>query len=508
MGRIAVLEAEAKKKDLKIATLESRVAQLMAELRLALYRQFGKSSEQLVGQADLPFDDLKLDETPESVEAESEAAQVHRKKAGRKPLADNIPRVDHFHDLTEAEKICACGHQRSKIGEDISEKLNMIPAQVWVDRHHYAKYACELCQGLSDESKPAVTRATGEPDLIPRSIITPGLLAHIWTAKFCDHLPFYRQEAGFARIGAQISRQDMVNWTMKVTGMISPLIELIDQNILAGEVIQQDETPVKVLKLDRTGKEGLGYMWLARGGPPKRKAVRYRFAPGRGHEHAKKYLKNFGGFHQCDGLGAYDLAAEGTSIKLVGCWAHARRKFMDALKATPSDMVKDAIGRIKKLYELERDSRTQAKKDFQTPDEFNRARKEILGPYIQELEKWIRHNAAVTLPESKLGQAFDYTLGQWEKLARFLDHPELTPDNNMAENAIRPFVLGRKNWLFSGNDAGAEASCRVFTLIETAKINGLEPYAYLHSALKQLQTIIANGTWESLLPWNMTIGKI
>ena len=198
MGRIAVLEAEAKKKDLKIATLESRVAQLMAELRLALYRQFGKSSEQLVGQADLPFDDLKLDETSESVEAESEAAQAHRKKAGRKPLAD-IPRVDHFHDLTEAEKICACGHQRSKIGEDISEKLNMIPAQVWVDRHHYAKYACELCQGLSDESKPAVTRATGEPDLIPRSIITPGLLAHIWTAKFCDHLPFYRQAAGFAR---------------------------------------------------------------------------------------------------------------------------------------------------------------------------------------------------------------------------------------------------------------------------------------------------------------------
>jgi transposase len=380
----------------------------------------------------------------------------------------------------------------------------MIPAQIWVQKNIYPKYACQHCQGLSDESTPAVKTAERTPDLIARSIITPELLAYIWTAKFCDHLPYYRQEAGFTRIGAEISRQDMVNWTLKVTGRITPLMDLIDDHIRSGEVIQQDETPVKVLELDRTGKAGQGYMWLARGGPPERKAVRYRFADGRGHEHPKTYLTGFSGYHQSDAFAAYDLAAVGTDIKLVGCWAHARRKFMDAVKASKSSGAEDALGRIKKLYHLEKESRELARQESLAPWEFQKRRKEIIGPYLEGLKTWMEKKALETLQESAFGKALSYTLGQWEKLERYLDHPELTPDNNLAENAIRPFVLGRKNWLFSGNDRGAEASCRVFTLIETAKLNGWEPFAYLRTMLTRLPTI--GNDWNGLLPWNLKPG--
>ena len=312
----------------RVGSLESENDRLREELRLALHRQFGKSSEKLVGQDELPFEDLQNDETPESIETAVIAQHQRRSKAGRKRLADSLPRTEVFHDLTEAERTCACGHQLTKIGEDISEKLVMVPAKVWVDRHHHSKYACKHCQGLADESKPGVIRAAGEPDLLPRSIVSAPLLAHIWTAKFCDHLPFYRQQHGFLRIGAEISRQDMVNWTMRVTSQLEPLIGLIDQTIRDGPVILMDETPVKVLRLERTGKDGQGYMWLARGGPAERPAVRYRFAPGRGSDHAKAYLGGFSGFLQTDGYAGYDTALAGSSITHVGllgsCQAQVR----------------------------------------------------------------------------------------------------------------------------------------------------------------------------------------
>lgn len=238
MKLVAELEKEVEDKNKLIAKLETDLKRIQEELRLALQRQFGKSSEKVVGQDDLPFEDLQNDETPESIETVVIAQHERRTKAGRKRLADSLPRTDVFHDLSDAEKTCACGHQLTKIGEDISEKLVMVPAKVWVDRHHHAKYACKQCQGLADESKPGVIRAAGDPDLFPRSIVSAPLLAHIWTAKFCDHLPFYRQQYGFVRIGAEISRQDMVNWTMKVTGELEPLIVLIDQAIREGPVIR------------------------------------------------------------------------------------------------------------------------------------------------------------------------------------------------------------------------------------------------------------------------------
>ena len=492
----------------KIPKLEAKIQHLIEELMMALYRHFSKTSEKLVGQNDLPFEDLKPDESPKSVQNDSEESHVQRKKAGRKPLAESLPRVDCNHDLSPQDKQCSCGHEMDKIGEDISEKLIMIPARVWVERHHYFKYACLHCEGLADETRPAVRSAEHGPELFPRSIITAQLLAHIWIAKFCDHLPYYRQEAGFARIGAEISRQDMVNWTLKVSERLKPLIELIVKNILSGETIQMDETPVKVLKLERTGTDGQGYMWLARGGPPEQKAIHYRFAPGRSSKYAKSFLEGFAGFLQSDAYKAYVTALMGTCIRHVGCWAHARRKFFEANKVASSELTKDALGRIKKLYALEDQARYEGKKNKLSSEDFVARRRELLEKYLEDFRNWLDEKATSTAPSGPAGKAIQYTLGQWDKLVRFLEHAELTPDNNAAENAIRPFVLGRKNWLFHGNEEAAEASCRIFTLIETAKVNGLEPYAYLNHVLQALPVVESQKNWHSLLPWNLSsLGK-
>lgn len=500
MDRVSALESE-------VRSLKAENERLREELRLALHRQFGKSSEKSPDQGELPFEDLEAGETPESIEVTVVAQHERRTKAGRKPLADSLPRTDIYHDLTDAEKVCACGHELTKIGEDVCEKLEMVPAQVWVARHHKAKYACRHCQGLADETQSAVKTAAGEPDLFPRSIVSASLLAHIWTAKFCDHLPYYRQQYGFVRIGAEISRQDMVNWTMKVAGQLGPLVGRIEDVIREGAVIGMDETPVKVLDHPRTGKDGQGYMWLARGGPPARPAVRYRFAPGRGSENVRAFLGSWRGWLQTDGYSAYETALAGTPIVHVGCWAHARRKFVEADKVSPSNLAKDAIGRIKKLYELEKGCRDHAKRFGLDDQALVNHRKELLKDHLATFRKWLDQEAARILPSGALGKAMAYTLGQWDKLVAFLDHCSLTPDNNRVENAIRPFVVGRKNWMFHGNETGAEASCRVYTLIETAKLNGREPHAYLMAVLARLPLVRKSGEWDSLLPWVLNPGK-
>ncbi len=493
-------------KDHLIASQAAKIEQLTLELMLAMHRLWGRSAEKFEPQGPLLFDELIEIPSP----AEVPVADVGNKPSnrGRKPLSSSLVRKHHQHELPESERMCACGKCMVKIGEDTNEKLNMIPAQVWVDCHHHAKYACpdSNCPCSGDESRPGVLTAAGPLPLIPRSIVTAPLLAHIWTAKFCDHLPFYRQEAGFRRIEAEISGQDMGNWTKKVTDQLAPLIALVDQAIREGPVIQMDETPVTVLKLGRTGATGQGYMWLARGGQPERPAVRYRFAPGRGNEHAKAFLKDFSGYLQTDGYAGYDTALVGTPVRHVGCWAHVRRKFYEADKVASSTLTRDALGRIKKLYALEDQYRNEAKTEHLGDQAFLQRRIDSLLPYLKELRTWMDTTAAQTLPSGPAGKALAYTVGQWDKLIRFLEHPWLTPDNNRAENAIRPFVVGRKNWLFHGNDAGAAASCVVYTLIETAKMNGLEPWVYLNNLLEKLPAARVSGDWESLLPWNLATG--
>lgn len=496
----SLLEENNSRLESEKARLEEELKRVKEELRLALARKYAKSSEKIPEQSELPFEESSApQEAPPEDEAVQTVAEHTRKAPGRKPLDPNLPRVDRVFELSQEQRRCACGCQMDEIGEEVTERLNMIPEQMFVERHRRKKYACPHCQGLSDENAGAVKIAPGEPSLQPGSILTPGLLAFILTQKFCDHLPYYRQEQRFGRIGVHLPRQDLVNWQAVFTRKLAPLITRLEDIIRAGPVIQMDETPVTLLKMEGRKNGSQGYMWLAKGGPPEHQVVRYRFAAGRGAIHAQSFLQDYQGYLQTDGYEAYTTATKGTGISHVGCWAHARRKFFEADKVGSSVFTKEALKRIAALYQSENDLRAQKL----PADEFARQRRELLEPKMAAFFEWLTLMRDRIAPASAFGKAMRYTLGQREKLEKVLDLPDLALDNNGAENAIRPFVLGRKNWLFSGNEEGAESSCQIFTLIETAKLNGLNPYTYLYRLAETLPRQQAPLDWDSLLPWNL-----
>jgi transposase len=320
--------------------------------------------------------------------------------------------------------------------------------------------------------------------------------------KYVDHLPFYRQEQRFERIGISISRQDMSFWQQKVFDSIGPLADLLKQHIRSGPMMQMDETTVQVMKEPGRQDTQRSFMWLARGGPPDKPAVIYEYRETRGAYHIDAFIDGFSGYLQTDGYPGYDTALAGrVGIVHVGCFAHARRKFHEAAKASKkSGAAHTAMANIAKLYTVERSLRSQGLSD----EDFLQKRRNAVEPILSSLKAWLDEKVDRVPPESLLGKAVHYTLKQWEKLIRYLDCPYLTPDTNAAENAIRPFVLGRKNWIFSGSPAGAESSCALYSLIETAKQNGLNPYSYLRTVFDAVPRIDNPDDWKALLPWNMS----
>ncbi len=490
---ISQLEAQNKNWEKKYQLLEEKLA-------LALHRQFGRRAENIPDQIEL-FDTDEAVTPEEDSSVEQQIDTYKRKKTGRKPLDENLPRKEKIIDIPEDEKTCACGTELKKIGEEISEKLHVIPPHIWVERIIRFKYACGNCEGTADEDIPAVKIAPPEPSIIPKGIVTPGLLAFLMVNKYVDHLPFYRQEKRFERMGARISRQNMSNWQKKAFEALLPLFELLKTHIKSGPVLQMDETTVQVLNEPGRDNKQKSYMWLARGGPPGQQAVYYEYHPTRASEHAKNFLTDFEGYLQTDGYQGYKTAVEGNpDISLVGCFAHARRKFLEADKASKkSKSALEGIKHIKKLYALENDLRSKKL----SPEDFLEQRKSKAEPILDAFKRWLDKRSENLLPESALGKAVHYALNQWNYLIRYLESPYLTPDNNASENAIRPFVLGRKNWLFSGNPKGADSSCGMYSLIETAKQNNLNPYDYLHYVFSKVPLINNEQEWDAILPWNL-----
>ena len=486
---------------LYIRNLENENLTLSEKLRLALLQRFGRSSEKVdPNQKELFAEEESTQEHPE-IEEQITVPAHKRNKAGRKPLDENLPREDIIHDIPESEKTCGCGHELAKIDEVITERLQVIPEQLYVERHIRYKYACRNCEGSGDEDKPVFRVAPSPPSILPGSIVTSGLLAFILTNKFCDHLPFYRQEKRFGRIGVSISRQDMSNWVNKTYLKLQFMENLFKQNIKDGPVIQMDETTLQVLGEETRPDTSKSYMWLARGGPPETPLVLYEYQETRRAQHAKEFLKGYSGYLQTDGYSGYDSALKDTpEIIHVGCMAHARRKFIEAGKASKkAGSAEIAITMIREIYKAE-----NLLKERNLPEaEFLTLRKAEVNPLLEKFKTWLDEKSIQVRPSSLTGQAIAYTLGQWHKLIRFVDSPFLTPDNNAAERSIKPFVVGRKNWLFAGSPHGAKASCLFFSLIETAKANDINPYGYLKAIFDQ---VAVNGTEvnpESLLPWNL-----
>jgi transposase len=481
--------------------LRSRAEVLEDELRLLRHKLFGRRSEQLTAedlrQASL-FDEAEwIDEQEKQKppEATIEVSAHRRRKRGRKPLPADLPREEVLHDIPEEEKICSCGKPLVRIGEETSEQVEIIPQQIKVIRHIRPKYACKACDGT--DSDQAVKIAPVPPQIIPKSIATAGLLAYVLVSKFSDAIPFYRQEKLFSRIGIELSRVDFSNWAIQAARQCDPLIEVFLDEIRAGPVVQMDETRLQVMKELNRANTTTSFMWVIRGGPPEKPVIVFRYHPTRSAKIPLQYLAEYEGFLHTDGYEGYEKAGSLPGVVHAGCWAHVRRRFDEAAKASKkTGSAEEALSRIARIYRIEQDLRAQQL----DPEIFVRNRKENVLPILTDFKRWLDKKALQVPPSTLLGKAVQYALGEWEKLNKYLDSPYLTPDTNLVENAIRPFVLGRKNWLFSGSPRGAHASATLYSLIETAKANGLEPYRYLRYIFTKLPIAMTQDDYRSLTP--------
>jgi transposase len=429
-----------------------------------------------------------------------------RNRPKRKPLPPDLPRIDVIHDIDASEKVCACGAQLSRIGEEVCEKLDIIPAKVQVIRHIRPKYACKNCEGVESDG-PTVLICPPPPQIIAKGIATPGLLAHVAVSKYADALPLYRQEKMFERGGIDISRSTMAGWMVMAAKSCTPVMELLYKKLRAGPLINVDETPVQVLNEPGRANTTKSYMWVFRGGPPETPVLIYRYSPTRSGEVPREVLQGYRGYCQTDAFSGYDgLEQSIEGIELVGCFAHARRNFVKVIDARgkgakgKTGSAEVALGYIGQLYRIEKAARAEEL----SPSEIQRSRIDKAKPVLEEFKAWLEMRKNQTPPQGFLGKAINYTLSRWPRLVRYLENGHITPDNNAAENAIRPFVVGRKNWLFAGSPKGADAAATLYSLIETAKACGLDPYQYLRLLFERIPCAHSEADYATLIPQNVT----
>jgi transposase len=499
---VAALRALVLERDVELEARDAEIAQLREYVRLLRHQRFGKKSEKVSSDQFSIFNEAER----EAAEAASKAPErdevqvpAHtRKKGGRRPLPESLPCIEVFHDLPDEEKVCASdGSRLVEIGREESEQLEIEPAKLRRVRHIRPKYGCPAC-------KQGVRVAPVPPQPIPKSIASPALLAHVATQKFVDGMPLYRQEVALKRIGVELPRSTLASWMVKVGRLAQPLINLLHDEILATGFVQADETRFQVLKEPGRKATSLSYLWVLRAGGRDRPAVVYHYDPSREGEVAEQLLEGFQGYLQSDGYSGYNTIGTREGIVHVGCFAHARRKFHEALKAQGGGTKKAKRGkgskaqqgfdRIRSLYLVERELRDA------TPQERYHARLERSKPILDEMREWLDGSLGTVPPQSLTGKALTYLDNQWPKLERVLEDGRLPLDTNDVENSIRPFVVGRKAWLFADTVAGAEASANLYSLVETAKANGIEPFAYLRLVFERIPTAERLEDFETLLP--------
>lgn len=487
---------------------ESRIEFLEERLRFLQKEIFGRKTEKRPLYDDPQqlrlFDEAEKIVKEDKKERETVVIPEHtRQKPKRKPLPEDLPRIEVIHDIGEEEKVCQCGATLFRIGEEVCEKLDIVPAKIRVIRHIRYKYACKCCQGVESEG-PSVKIAPPPLQLIPKGIPTAGLVAYIAASKYVDALPLYRQEKIFTRHGIDISRSTMASWMVMAADRCRVLMGLLQKELLSGPLINADETPVQVLNEPGRANTTKSYMWVFRGGTPGKEVVLYRYSPTRSGEIPRDLLKGYRGYLQTDAYSAYEqFDVSGSEIMLVGCFAHVRRNFVKAVDARPKGSKKTgsadvALEYIRKLYQIEKICRELP------PEEIQKHRQEKAEPILKEFKTWIDDRVRLTPPKGLLGKALSYALNHWSKLIRYVEDGHITPDNNMAENAIRPFVVGRKNWIFSGHPNGAGAAATLYSLIETAKACGLEPYQYLRFIFEKIPYAQTENDFAALVPQRLT----
>jgi len=500
-----VAERDALAGALRVTTAERDLA--LERLR-ALQRQLFAAKSEARGsqQRDLFLNEAEAlaptDQTPPA-EAEEESTPVaghQRKKRGRKPLDPALPREIVRHELPEAERVCAHdGHALVEIGAEVSEQLDVIPEQVRVLQHHRIKYACPCCdQSLKVAPTPA--------RIIPRGLLSEAAQAWVITGKYQFGMPLYRQAALLRRFGGDLASNTLAAGVVRIGKAVQPVINLLRDYLLDSDLIYGDETTVQVLKEPGRKAQTKSFMWaqMNGSGPPVRL---FAYAPGRGAEHAEKLYAGIreGATLVSDGYEVYSGIAKANGLTHLGCWSHARRPFIKAEEAlpkatrSPDQLATRFIQLIAKLY------RAEARARQWKPQRRQRLRARYSASVLHEIEQLLLTHLHGVAPSSLLGQALHYLHGQWPKLVRFVDNGAWPLDSNPVENAIRPFVVGRKGWLFAATVAGANASANLYSLVETAKVNGVEPYRYLVALFKKLPLAQTADDYEALLPWNIKL---
>ena len=488
----------------EVRTLKATVSLLEERLKAHLRQLFAAKSEARgTEQKDLFFNEAEASApsgTPvaEETTAEIEIPAHRRKKRGRKPLDPNLPREIIRHELPESDRVCAHdGSVLVEIGVEISEQLDIIPQQVRVIQHQRVKYACPCC----DESLK-VTPAPAR--IIPKGLLTAPALAWVVTSKYMDALPLYRQAALLSRFGGDLSRNTLAASIVKVGEAVQPIINLLRDHLLDADLVHADETTIQVLKEPGKKAQTKSYLWAqATGsGPPIRL---FGYARGRGASHAETWYAGIkpGAALMTDGYEVYGGIAEGNRLTHLGCWAHCRRYFVEAeavipkAARSPEQPATQFITAIGELYAVESRARDL------TSEQRHTLRQEHSRPVLQRIEAMLLKHLHAVVPGSLLGKALHYLSAQWPKLSRYVENSAWPIDNNLCENAIRPFVIGRRNWLFADTIAGAHASANLYSLIETCKANRIDPYAYLVSLFRKLPAALSADDFEALLPWHL-----
>ncbi|WP_122446712.1 IS66 family transposase [Pseudomonas viridiflava] len=473
--------------DKQITHHKSVNEKLAHEIALLKRFKFAKRSEQLSPDQASLLDDL-IDTDIAAIEAELEALQPApveakvRQQPKRAPLPPQFPRTLIHHEPDNSH--CQCGCALKRIGEDASEKLDYTPGVFTVERHIRGKWACEQCETLIQAPVPA--------HVIDKGVPTAGLLAHIMVAKFADHLPLYRQEKIFGRAGLPIARSTLAQWVGQTGVQLQPLVEALREAVLAQRVVHADETPVQMLAPGEK-KTHRAYVWAYCTTPfSALKAVVYDFSPSRAGEHARNFLGTWNGKLVCDGFAGYKAGFEG-GITEIGCMAHARRKFFDLHVANKSQLAEQALHSIGGLYEVERKAKEMSDEDRW------RLRQEMAIPIAEKLHEWMLAQRELVPEGSATAKALDYSLKRWVALTRYLNDGAVPIDNNRVENTIRPWALGRSNWLFAGSLRSGKRAAAIMSLIQSARMNGHDPFAYLKDVLTRLPTQRASAI-DQLLP--------
>lgn len=456
--------------------LKAKLKWFEEQIQLAKAIKYGKSSEQSESlQFDMFSDNESEIQEQEETDAPADAITPERKKksTGRKLDTSKLPREVVVHDLSETEKCCAdCQNELHKIGENVSEKIEIVPAQVKVIEHHTIQYACRSCETAKSAKK--------EPSLVPKSMAGNSLIIEVILAKYQRHLPLYRQSQIFKSGGVDIPRNTLGNWLLSAFDVLAPIGEALWEQLKQTHVLQVDETPVKMLAEDKKG-----YMWVYHSCDQDNRFVVFEYNSSRGAHVVDNRLKSFSGILQSDGYSGYNTQRARSNIINVGCFAHCRRKFAEVVKASTGKTGKahNAIAMIGKLYRIEQEA-----KDLSHEQRYE-LRQAKATPIVDGFYTWLEKIAPKTPPQSKIGKAVSYALNQWRYLSEYVHHGEVAIDNNQVENQIRPFALGRKNWLFVGNQRGADAAALFYSLIETCKLNDIEPRKYLTKLFEDLPKV-------------------